>query len=104
MAGPVLQSPPSFNESLADSISTSLVPDLEVSESLVPVREAKQAGTSCVSLGGLLRCPIFIKEDLKEGCGGQLWPAGLLLAQYMVREHHASLLGKTMSVSSLCCN
>jgi len=90
MARPVLQSLSSFNESPRpneDSISTSLdtssVVPLEVSESLVPVRETKRAGTSCVSLNGLLRCPIFIKEDLKEGCGGQLWPAGLLLAQYL---------------------
>ncbi|OXV05746.1 hypothetical protein Egran_06486 [Elaphomyces granulatus] len=104
MAGPILQSPSSFNESLRsdvaneDRISTSLdsVAPLEVSESLVPVREMKQAGTICVSLDGLLRRPIFIKEDLKEGCGGQLWPAGLLLAQYMVHEHRASLLGKTI--------
>ncbi|KAL5332766.1 putative methyltransferase-domain-containing protein [Aspergillus crustosus] len=67
-----------------------------ISESLVPAREIKQAGQSHVSFDGLLQQPLFLKEDLKEGCGGQLWPAGMVLAKYMLREHHSSLINKTI--------
>lgn len=70
----------------------------DISESLVPVRETKQAGQSNVSFDGLLQRPLLLKEDLKEGCGGQLWPAGMVLAKYMLRQHRSSLVDKTMSV------
>lgn len=70
----------------------------DISESLVPIRELKQPGITSVSFDGLLKDPLLLKEDLKEGCGGQLWPAGILLAKYMLREHRMDLLGKTMSV------
>ncbi len=69
-----------------------------ISESLVPARETKQAGQSNVSFDGLLQRPLLLKEDLKEGCGGQLWPAGMVLAKYMLRQHRSSLVDKTMSV------
>lgn len=70
----------------------------DISESLVPIRELKQPGITSVSFDGLLKDPLLLKEDLKKGCGGQLWPAGILLAKYMLREHRMDLLGKTMSV------
>lgn len=72
---------------------------LDLAESLVPIRERKHAGTTIVTLDGLLeQQPLKLEEDLKEGCGGQLWPAGILLARYMLQKHHSDLLGKTMSV------
>ncbi|KAK1150348.1 Protein-lysine N-methyltransferase efm6 [Aspergillus melleus] len=49
--------------------------DFEVSESLVPMRDLKAAEQNTVSFDGLLAEPLILKEDLKEGCGGQLWPA-----------------------------
>jgi hypothetical protein len=71
---------------------------LDISELLIPIRERKHPATTIVSFDGLLQKPLRLKEDLKEGCGGQLWPAGMLLARYMLREHRSNLLGKTMSV------
>lgn len=71
---------------------------LNISESLVPAREIKQAGQSNVTFDSLLQRPLLLKEDLKEGCGGQLWPAGMVLAKYMLRRHRSSLVDKTMSV------
>ncbi|KAK2750212.1 hypothetical protein FQN55_002357 [Onygenales sp. PD_40] len=67
-----------------------------ISESLVPLRENKTAATAYLSLDGLLDPPLKIKEDLKEGCGGKLWPAGMVLARYMLRKHHSNLAGKTI--------
>ncbi|KAL4929623.1 putative methyltransferase-domain-containing protein [Aspergillus undulatus] len=67
-----------------------------ISESLVPTREIKQAGQTHVSFNGLLQQPLLLKEDLKEGCGGQLWPAGMVLAKYMLRQHRCDLVDKTI--------
>ncbi|KAL3456824.1 putative methyltransferase-domain-containing protein [Aspergillus heterothallicus] len=69
---------------------------LNISESLVPPREFKAAGQSHVSFDGLLQHPLLLKEDLKEGCGGQLWPAGMVLAKYLIRQHHSTLVDKTI--------
>ncbi|RDW59396.1 Protein-lysine N-methyltransferase EFM6 [Aspergillus mulundensis] len=68
----------------------------DISESLVPAREIKQAGQSHVSFDGLLQQPLLLKEDLKEGCGGQLWPAGMVLSKYMLRQHRSDLVDKTI--------
>ncbi|KAK2750639.1 dolichyl-diphosphooligosaccharide--protein glycosyltransferase subunit 1 [Myotisia sp. PD_48] len=91
------QSYPSNDSEFKDFILTDLPPQSLVSESLVPPREIACPTTSTVSLDGLLDPPLQLREDLKEGCGGQIWPAGVLLAKYMI-EHHASinLIGKTI--------
>jgi len=67
-----------------------------LSESLVPSQVHKQATTTSTTFDGLLEPPLLLKEDLKEGCGGQLWPAGMVLAKYMLRKHHADLKQKTI--------
>jgi hypothetical protein len=72
--------------------------DFAISESLVPAREIKAAGITHVGLDGGLKRPLFLKEDLKKGCGGQLWPAGMALAKYMLEKHEFDFHGKTMSV------
>ncbi|KAM5443964.1 Protein-lysine N-methyltransferase efm6 [Microsporum ferrugineum] len=69
---------------------------LLVSDSLVPPREIQCAGTSTVSLDGILNPPLQLREDLKEGCGGQIWPAGVVLSKYMIENHASDLLGKTI--------
>ncbi|OAX82641.1 hypothetical protein ACJ72_03003 [Emergomyces africanus] len=69
---------------------------LAISESLVPLRETKTARTVFLSLDELLEPPLQIKEDLKEGCGGKLWPAGMVLAKYMLRKHNSDLCGKSI--------
>lgn len=72
---------------------------IDVDESLVPVRDIKQASQSNVDFDGLLATPLLLQEDLKEGCGGQLWPAGMVLAKYLLRQHRFSLANKSMFVT-----
>lgn len=67
-----------------------------VSESLVPVRGPMIATTVPVSLDGLLSSPLKLHEDTKEGCGGRIWPAGIVLSKYLIQNHISDLLGKTM--------
>ncbi|KAJ9298002.1 hypothetical protein DTO271G3_4223 [Paecilomyces variotii] len=67
-----------------------------ISELLVPPREQKTAGTTNIDFDGLLSEPLVLQEDLKEGCGGQLWPAGIVLSKYMLRRHQSDLRGKTI--------
>jgi len=54
---------------------------------LVPERVNKTASTSTTSFENLLSPPLILHEDLKEGCGGQLWPAGMVLSRYMLSYH-----------------
>jgi protein N-lysine methyltransferase METTL21A len=67
-----------------------------VSEELVPPAVIKSAGVSQVDFDGLLSPPLKLQEDLKNGCGGQLWPAGMVLSKYMLREHKDDIRDKTM--------
>lgn len=91
MEGPVI--PASISDSVLD------VP-FDVSISLAPPRVNKAAATTTLDFDGLLKEPLLLKEDLKDGCGGQLWPAGMVLAQYLLRQHSTDLFGKTMWVIS----
>lgn len=74
---------------------------LRPNDSLAPPRELKAAVTTEVSFDGLLKEPLLLKEDLKDGCGGQLWPAGMTLAKYLLSRHAADLSNKTMWVTTL---
>ena len=56
----------------------------EVPEDLIPARERKLAGQAPVSFSGRLDPPLLLHEDLKDGCGGQLWPAGIALAEFLL--------------------
>ena len=67
-----------------------------VDDTFVPPQPPKVAGTREASFDGLLEPPLLLHEDLKEGCGGQLWPAGMVLSKYMLTHHKADLAGKTM--------
>ncbi|KAG7288499.1 hypothetical protein NEMBOFW57_004852 [Staphylotrichum longicolle] len=60
-------------------------------EDLAPLPEYKAAGTTAVDFSGLLGEPLKLHEDLKSGCGGQLWPAGMVLAKHMLRYHRDTL-------------
>ncbi|KAJ5810910.1 hypothetical protein N7447_010426 [Penicillium robsamsonii] len=70
--------------------------ELRISESLAPTRVLKAAMTTDVSFDGLLKEPLLLKEDLKDGCGGQLWPAGMTLAKYLLSRHAADLSDKSI--------
>lgn len=66
-----------------------------ISEDLVESPRHKEASTKSVDFDGLLRdCPLRLHEDLSEGNGGQAWPAGFVLARYLLRNRdlftHAS--------------
>lgn len=66
-----------------------------VSTDLVDLPVIKSAGVSNIDFDGLLNPPLKLHEDLKEGCGGQLWPAGMVLAKYCLGQV-GDLSGKTM--------
>ena len=71
-----------------------------ISEDLVPIAAIKHAGIASLDFDGMLPRPLKLYEDLKEGCGGQLWPAGMELTRYLLKpERKASLSGKKMYVS-----
>ncbi|KMP00880.1 hypothetical protein CIHG_10322 [Coccidioides immitis H538.4] len=74
--------------------SSSPTEELAISESLVPAREIKLATTLQFTFDGLLNPPLQLREDPKEGCGGHIWPAGMVLSKYMLRKHSEDLLGK----------
>jgi hypothetical protein len=86
---------------MARSVSPSNSDLFDVSDSLAPPRVNKLASTTSINFDGLLKDPLRLKEDLKDGCGGQLWPAGIFLAKYLLGQHSSDLSGKTMSVFRL---
>ena len=67
-----------------------------IDDAVVPTREQKVAGTTIIRFDGLLHQPLLLHEDLKQGCGGQLWPAGMVLSKYMLESHKNDLAGKVM--------
>ncbi|PMD44220.1 hypothetical protein L207DRAFT_508973 [Hyaloscypha variabilis F] len=64
---------------------------LSIGEDFTPVPTYKTASTTSIDFSGLLQPPLQLHEDLKTGCGGQLWPAGMVLAQQMLRYHRDAL-------------
>lgn len=72
---------------------------LAIGEDLTPLPTYKAASTASIDFSGLLNHPLKLHEDLKTGCGGQLWPAGMVLAQQMLRHHRNSLKDARMCVS-----
>ncbi|KAF2801193.1 hypothetical protein K505DRAFT_369725 [Melanomma pulvis-pyrius CBS 109.77] len=65
-----------------------------VSEDLVAHAPLRSAGITTIDFDGLLLPPLKLHEDLKNGCGGMLWPAGMVLSKYLLRNHRESLRGK----------
>ncbi|KAJ5907975.1 hypothetical protein N7495_000657, partial [Penicillium taxi] len=80
------------------SLSPDSLPDasFNVSDSLAPPRAIKSAGTTNINFDGLLKEPLLLKEDLKNGCGGQLWPAGMVLAKYILSQHSIDMSNKSI--------
>ncbi|KAJ2902090.1 uncharacterized protein MKZ38_001063 [Zalerion maritima] len=66
---------------------------LAISEQLTPLPRYQAARTTNVDFDGLLPAPIKLHEDLKSGCGGQIWQAGMVLAKHMLRYEMESLRG-----------
>ena len=67
-----------------------------IDDTFVPPPQQKIAGINEISFENLLTIPLLLHEDLKEGCGGQLWPAGMLLSKYMLIYHKHDLADKVM--------
>ncbi|KAI7283219.1 S-adenosyl-L-methionine-dependent methyltransferase [Hortaea werneckii] len=74
-----------------------------ISEDLVSSRTQKQAGTGEVDFAGLLQTPLKLHEDLAKGNGGQAWPAGRVLAKYLLRKKRDELKRSTMLAIALGC-
>jgi len=86
----------SLNTMTASSRSPSPENDVfAISTTLVPERPSKAASTTSISFDNLLDPPLIVHEDLQEGCGGQLWPAGMVLSKYMLT-YHKSVLGRSI--------
>ncbi|KAI0907438.1 putative methyltransferase-domain-containing protein [Ustulina deusta] len=87
----------SSSSSSADSSDTEgEFSPLALADKFTPLPAYKAAGTTETDFDGLLPPgkPLRLHEDLTNGCGGQLWPAGMTLARYMLRYHAGSLAGK----------
>lgn len=65
-------------------------------EDFAPLPVYKAAGTMQVDFEGLLSEPLQLHEDLASGCGGQLWPAGMVLAKHMLRYQRENLKSARM--------
>ncbi|KAI1308344.1 putative methyltransferase-domain-containing protein [Xylaria venustula] len=81
---------------IPSSSSSNAEGEFSVAEDLTPLPAYKAAGTTETDFDGLLPAdkPLRLHEDLTNGCGGQLWPAGMTLARYMLRYHARDLAGK----------
>ncbi|KAI2464438.1 putative methyltransferase-domain-containing protein [Annulohypoxylon bovei var. microspora] len=64
---------------------------LAIGEDLSPLPAYKAAGTMEVGFEGMLAEPLRLREDLASGCGGQTWPAGMVLGRHMLRYHRDDL-------------
>lgn len=71
---------------------------LAIGEDLTPLPAYKEATTAGFDLSGLLSQPLQLHEDLTSGCGGQTWPAGMVLAKHMLRYHRDDLRESRMWV------
>lgn len=70
-----------------------------LSEDLVQSPQHKLAGETLLDFDGLLKKPLRLYEDLSKGCGGQLWPAGMVLTKYLLHPKQLDVLrGKSMFV------
>lgn len=75
-------------------LSRSSSPELDPSAigvDFAPLPDYKPAGDTALDFGGLLETPLKVHEDLASGCGGQTWPAGVVLARHMLRYHRDDL-------------
>ncbi|PNP43374.1 hypothetical protein TGAM01_v202771 [Trichoderma gamsii] len=73
------------------SPSPPLDPVAGVTEDLVSLPNSKTAGDTNIDFDGLLAQSIKLHEDVRTGCGGQTWPAGMVLGKHMLRYHRAKL-------------
>ncbi|KAK5171446.1 Protein-lysine N-methyltransferase efm6 [Saxophila tyrrhenica] len=67
-----------------------------IGEDLVQSREHKAPQTSRIDFDGLLQPELVLHQDLAKGNGGQAWPAGMVLAKYLLRRKRDELRESTI--------
>ena len=72
---------------------------LSVSEDLVPAPFQTPSQEVTLAFQGYLDPPLILQTNETE-CGGKLWPAGMVLAEYILRNKMAEMEGKEMFVRS----
>ena len=85
-----------MDDSTSHSVASPQNDVFAIDDTFVPPQAHKLPGITAISFDGLLAPPLLLHEDLKEGCGGQLWPAGVVLSRYMLTHHKTDLAGKAM--------
>ncbi|KAF4970955.1 hypothetical protein FZEAL_9944 [Fusarium zealandicum] len=71
--------------------SSPLMDPVSISEDLTPLPTLKTIGVAQVDFDGVLSRPLKLREDVRSGCGGQTWPAGMLLGKHLLRYHRDRL-------------
>lgn len=88
---------PTFDDTASTHSTVSSQNDVfAIDDTFVPPQAQKLPGITETSFDGLLGAPLLLHEDVKDGCGGQLWPAGMVLSRYMLTHHKTDLAGKAM--------
>ena len=72
---------------------------LSISEDLVASPIPIPSQQVILSFDGLLNPPLVLQTNETQ-CGGKLWPAGMVLAEYLLCSKMAEVQGKTMFVRS----
>lgn len=72
---------------------------LSISEDLVRSTVETPSQEVYLAFDGLLSPPLVLQTNETE-CGGKLWPAGMLLAEYLLRNKMDDTEGKKMFVGS----
>ena len=72
---------------------------LSISEDLVPSTVTIPSQEVIIAFDGLLNPPLVLQTNETE-CGGKLWPAGMVLAEYLLRNQMDEIQGKKMFVRS----
>lgn len=76
---------------------------MSISEDLVPSNFKRQSQIVTLDFNGLFHAsskPPLQLQTKEELCGGQLWPAGMILAEYLLRHKLGELEYKSMFVRS----
>lgn len=73
---------------------------LSISEDLVPSTDETPSQEVILAFDGLL-CPPLVLQTNETECGGKLWPAGIVLAEYLLRNKMDEIVGKKMFVRSI---
>ena len=69
-----------------------------IGEDLVESPVHRAPGTSRIDFDGLLQPGLELHEDLANGNGGQAWPAGMVLAKYLLQRKRDDFGNCSMSV------